>query len=201
MIDTLRYKGSPSMASAGMRLLRSQRITSTTISYIVVISCPGNRGQGWLEAGSFRFRCALGKGGVSRRKREGDGATPAGVFALRQVWLRPDARHSRLPQLPYRWTRPNDGWCDASGHRRYNRPVRLPFAPSHERMWRDDHLYDEVIEIGWNDRPAIPGRGSAIFLHLARPGYAPTEGCVALARKDMRKLLPLISPRTRLHIR
>ena len=189
------------MASAGTRLRRSQPITNTTISYIVVMNRPGNRRQGWLQAGSFRFRCALGRGGVSRNKREGDGATPSGSFALRRAWLRPDVRHPRLPRLPFRWTRKTDGWCDAPGHRRYNRPVPLPFAASHERLWRDDALYDVVIEIGWNDNPAIRGRGSAIFMHLARPGHTPTEGCVALAKNDMRKLLPLLGKRTRLLIR
>ncbi len=189
------------MASAGTRLRRSQPITNTTISYIVVMSRPGNRRQGWLQAGSFRFRCALGRGGVSRNKREGDGATPSGVFGLRRTWLRPDARPQRLPRLPFRWTKKTDGWCDAPGHRRYNRPVPLPFAASHERLWREDALYDTVIEIGWNDRPPIIGRGSAIFLHLARPGWTPTEGCVALAKNDMRKLLPLLGKRTRLLIR
>ncbi|MCA3563960.1 MAG: L,D-transpeptidase family protein [Methylocystis sp.] len=176
-------------------------MTNTTISYIVVMSRPGNRRQGWLQAGNFRFRCALGRGGVSRNKREGDGATPAGVFALRRIWLRPDVRHLHLPRLPFRWTRKTDGWCDAPGHRRYNRPVPLPFAASHERLWREDAVYDTVIEIGWNDRPPIIGRGSAIFIHLARPGWTPTEGCVALAKNDMRKLLPLLGGRTRLLIR
>jgi L,D-peptidoglycan transpeptidase YkuD (ErfK/YbiS/YcfS/YnhG family) len=99
-----------------------------------------------------------------------------------------------------RRTRPDDGWCDDPQHRRYNRNVRLPFAASHERMWRDDELYDIVIEIGWNDRPAIRGRGSAVFAHLARPGYTPTEGCVALSRRDMVRLLPRIGPETRMDI-
>ncbi len=146
------------------------------------------------------FPCALGRGGVSHAKREGDGATPAGRFHLRRLWLRPDSQWPRRSALPLRLTRPDDGWCDDSGHRRYNRPVLLPFAASHERMWRDDSLYDAVIEIGWNDRPAIRGRGSAIFFHLARPGFTPTEGCVAVDRKAMRRLLPLIGPRTRIWI-
>jgi L,D-peptidoglycan transpeptidase YkuD (ErfK/YbiS/YcfS/YnhG family) len=103
--------------------------------------------------------------------------------------------------LPFRWTKKTDGWCDAPGHRSYNRPVPLPFAVGHERLWRDDALYDVVIEIGWNDNPAIRGRGSAIFMHLARPGHTPTEGCVALANNDMRKLLPLLARRTRIEIR
>ncbi len=165
------------------------------------MSLPGNPRQGRLTAGNLRLRCALGKGGVSTRKREGDGATPVGSFALRRLWYRGDKGPRANSGLPQRSIRPADGWCDAPGHPRYNRPVRLPFLASHERLWRDDHVYDVVIEIGWNDRPAIPGRGSAIFLHLARGGYSPTEGCVAISARDMRKLLPLIGPRTRITIR
>ncbi len=172
-----------------------------TVSCIRVIARPLNRRQGLLRAGGLTFRCALGRGGVSHAKREGDGATPAGRFRLRRLWLRPDSKLPRLSALPLRLTRPDDGWCDDSGHHRYNRPVPLPFPASHERMWRDDSLYDAVIEIGWNDRPAIRGRGSAIFFHLARPGFTPTEGCVAVDRKAMRRLLPLIGPRTRIVIR
>jgi L,D-peptidoglycan transpeptidase YkuD (ErfK/YbiS/YcfS/YnhG family) len=156
--------------------------------------------KGRLMAGPFVFSCALGKGGVTRSKREGDGGTPRGNFQLRRLWYRTDKGPRPVCKLPIRAIRPGDGWCDAPGHRRYNKPVALPFTASHERMWREDPLYDLVIEIGWNDQPAIPGRGSAIFLHIARPGYRPTEGCVALAKKDMRKLLPRLARCTRIVI-
>jgi L,D-peptidoglycan transpeptidase YkuD (ErfK/YbiS/YcfS/YnhG family) len=189
------------MARAAGRSGRSRVITNATVSYIRVRHKPGNPRQGQLTAGHLHLPCALGKGGVTAAKREGDGATPIGVFALRRLWFRRDRAARPCCGLPMRVTLRTDGWCDAPGHRRYNKPVTLPFGPSHERMWRDDHLYDIVIEIGWNDRPAIPGRGSAIFLHLSRPGYTPTEGCVAIAKDDMRKLLPLIGPRTRIDIR
>lgn len=144
--------------------------------------------------------CALGRGGIRALKREGDGASPRGRFAFRRVWARPDGRPFPGSFLPTCLTEIDDGWCDDPRHPRYNRPVRLPFAASHERMWRDDGLYDIVIEIGWNDRPAIRGRGSAIFLHLARPGYTPTEGCIAVSRRDMARLLPRLGPRTRIEI-
>jgi L,D-peptidoglycan transpeptidase YkuD (ErfK/YbiS/YcfS/YnhG family) len=84
---------------------------------------------------------------------------------------------------------PNDGWCDDQGHRSYNRRVTLPFDASHERLWRDDAVYDVIGVLGWNDDPVERGRGSAIFLHLARPGYSPTEGCVALELRDLRAVL------------
>jgi len=180
-------------------------ITNMTDSFIRVMTSPRDRRRGWLIAGGLHAPCALGRGGVSRGKREGDGATPAGDFALRRLWLRPGSGFAIPRGFPSRRIRPDDGWCDDPGHRRYNRPVRLPFPASCERMWREDALYDAVIEIGWNDRPAIRGRGSAIFLHLARPsptgrGFAPTEGCVAIARRDMARLLRIITRGSRLRI-
>jgi L,D-peptidoglycan transpeptidase YkuD (ErfK/YbiS/YcfS/YnhG family) len=194
------------MASSPPRPIRSREITS--LSYFVkmpdiitVRRRPGERSKGTLLIGNWRCPCALGKGGVSACKREGDGASPRGRFLLRRVWLRPSKLRPAALRLPVRLTRPGDGWCDDARHPRYNRPVVLPFPASHERMWRDDALYDAVVEIGWNDRPAIRGRGSAIFLHLARPGYAPTEGCVAIRAADMRRLLPMLTPRTRIDIK
>jgi L,D-peptidoglycan transpeptidase YkuD (ErfK/YbiS/YcfS/YnhG family) len=169
----------------------SNRVNKKQI--IRVRRSPGQRSKGRLSCAGLVLPCALGKGGISILKREGDGATPRGRFCLRRVWLRRDGRPGKLLRLPVRWTTPADGWCDDVGHSRYNRPVRLPFGASHEKMWREDYLYDIVIEIGWNDRPAIRNRGSAIFMHLARAGYTPTEGCVALSRPDMLRLLPRLT--------
>jgi L,D-peptidoglycan transpeptidase YkuD (ErfK/YbiS/YcfS/YnhG family) len=177
------------------------------VSYIVktagvvkVRRSPGQRSAGRLAVMGLTMRCALGKGGVSAFKREGDGASPRGRFAFRRVWLRPDKSLRLSTFLPSCWSEPADGWCDDPRHARYNRPVRLPFPASHERLWRDDDVYDAVIEIGWNDHPAVRGRGSAIFLHLARPGYTPTEGCIAVSRRDMLRLLPRLGPHTRIDI-
>jgi L,D-peptidoglycan transpeptidase YkuD (ErfK/YbiS/YcfS/YnhG family) len=205
MIESECYKGSAAVASASKRRLRSRQYTfmsySVNADLLIVRRRAGQRSRGWLVAGALRVPCALGRGGVRAHKREGDGASPHGRFLLRRVWLRPGTSICSKPRLPWRFTAPHDGWCDDPRHSRYNRPVALPFPASAERMWRDDHLYDIVIEIGWNDRPAIRGRGSAIFMHLARPGYAPTEGCIALSRSHMLALLPKLSPRTRICIR
>jgi len=162
---------------------------------------PGNRSRGWVSHGPLRFPCALGKGGVTRFKREGDGATPVGSLPIRRVWWR--AEHGPRPRtlLPMRRSRPEDGWCDAPADRNYNRPVHLPYAASHETMQRADALYDLVVELGWNDTPVRKGRGSAIFMHVARPGFRPTEGCVALRPRDLRVLLGRISPRTRIVVK
>jgi L,D-peptidoglycan transpeptidase YkuD (ErfK/YbiS/YcfS/YnhG family) len=130
------------------------------------------------------------------RKREGDGGTPRGKLPLRRLWYRPDKVRAPHSFLPARATQKDDLWCDAPGDRNYNRPVKAPYPASHEKMWRDDDVYDFVVELGWNDRPRLQGRGSAIFMHLARPGFKPTEGCVALRRRDMERLLPLLGPET-----
>ncbi len=175
-------------------------IRQTTVGVVHVRRRPGAPTRGLLKAGTLIAPCALGRGGVVVHKREGDGGSPLGQFALRRVWWRVDRAPFPRCAVPARRTRKGDGWCDAPAHPRYNRPVQLPFGASHETMWRDDHLYDMVVEIGWNDVPARRGRGSAIFLHLARPGYTPTEGCVAVSRVTMLRLLPLIGRHTRLRI-
>lgn len=141
--------------------------------------------DGTASWGGRRLRCALGRGGVSLNKREGDGATPAGAFLLRRVLYRPDRLAPPATRLPAAALQPQDGWCDAPADPAYNRPVRLPYAARAEPLWRADALYDLLVVLGYNDDPVVPGRGSAIFLHIAAPGFAPTEGCVALARADL----------------
>ena len=134
--------------------------------------------------GERQMRCALGRSGIITLKREGDGATPAGAFALRRVFFRPDREPPPQTALPLRALNRDDGWCDAPPDRLYNQLVTLPYPARAETLWREDRLYDLIAVLGYNDAPVIPGRGSAIFLHLARPDYAPTEGCVALDRAD-----------------
>jgi L,D-peptidoglycan transpeptidase YkuD (ErfK/YbiS/YcfS/YnhG family) len=154
--------------------------------------------KGWLTWTGGRARCALGAGGVAAAKREGDGATPAGVFPLRRVLYRADRLARPSTGLPLQTLDPGDGWCDDPGHPSYNRLVRLPFPASHERLWREDALYDVLVELGYNDDPVVPGRGSAIFLHVARPDFAPTRGCVALPLGDLLALLAECDGRSRL---
>jgi L,D-peptidoglycan transpeptidase YkuD (ErfK/YbiS/YcfS/YnhG family) len=152
--------------------------------------------DGWLDLGDRRARCALGPAGViaAADKREGDGASPAGVWPIRRVLFRPDRGQAPVTRLEVQPIALDDGWCDAPGDPAYNRPVKLPHPASAERMWRDDHLYDIVVVLGHNDDPPTPGMGSAIFLHLAKPDYAPTHGCVAVARADLEHLLKAAKP-------
>ena len=169
---------------------------------------PGDPGpRGWLSAGAGpALPCALGRGGATRRKREGDGGTPAGA-AMRLVrgWYRPD----RIPRprclVPLAPLPRNLGWCDEPGAALYNRPAPLPMRSGHEAMWRRDGLYDAVLALDWNIAPRRVGRGSAIFLHCAKSpegqrGLKPTLGCVALRPGDMRRLLPRLGRSARLAI-
>jgi L,D-peptidoglycan transpeptidase YkuD (ErfK/YbiS/YcfS/YnhG family) len=153
--------------------------------------------DGRFELDGRILRCAIGKTGViaASDKREGDNRSPLGAWTMREVWYRPDVYpEAPVTALPVRATRPEDGWCDAPGDPNYNRPVRLPYAASAERMWRDDHVYDLVVILGHNDDPPVPGMGSAIFMHLAREGYLGTEGCVALERDDLQAVLAAAKP-------
>jgi L,D-peptidoglycan transpeptidase YkuD (ErfK/YbiS/YcfS/YnhG family) len=132
---------------------------------------------------------AMGRSGMTVFKREGDGATPIGDLALLSGYFRRDRLARPRTAVALAPIRRDAGWCDAPRHPAYNRPIRLPFAASHEEMARADHLYDMVMVLDWNIRSRRRGRGSAIFLHLAKPGFQPTEGCVALMPRAMRRLL------------
>lgn len=147
-------------------------------------------------AGFGPVRAAIGRSGVvaAHDKREGDGATPLGAWPVRRALWRADRLTRPDTALVLDPVTPDDGWCDAPADPAYNRPVRLPWPASHEVMTREDGLYDIVVVLGHNDDPPVPGLGSAIFLHCASPDYAPTEGCVALARDDLITLLALLRP-------
>jgi L,D-peptidoglycan transpeptidase YkuD (ErfK/YbiS/YcfS/YnhG family) len=137
---------------------------------------------GW--GGTVRH-CAVGRGGIGFKLREGDGITPAGTWPLRKVFFRADRLDAPKTILPVKKLEQDDAWCDIAGDPNYNRLVRLPYATLNERLWRVDHLYDVITVIGFNDAPVVQGKGSAIFLHVAREDYAPTEGCIALALHDL----------------
>lgn len=151
---------------------------------------------GWLVTGSLRLAVALGRAGMVALKREGDGATPRGGFRPVRLWWRPDAGVRPRTVLPVRRIHPGDGWCEDPRDRRYNQPIRLRDGAPGDRLWRSDPLYDLVVEIDHNRRPCVKGRGSAIFIHVARPGLAATAGCVALPAATLRRLLARLSPHT-----
>jgi L,D-peptidoglycan transpeptidase YkuD (ErfK/YbiS/YcfS/YnhG family) len=172
----------------------------TSLSAIYVHVRPQQRMQAWLLLGARAIRAALGRSGVKAAKREGDGATPAGRFRPLRLWWRAD----RLPRphtlLPVRRIAAEDAWCEDPNDRRYNRPFRRSANEPGDRLWRADDLYDLIVEIDHNTRPRVAGRGSAVFIHVARPGFAPTAGCIALPRNELRRLVSRLSRKTRIII-
>ena len=160
-----------------------------------------DRRKGFLVAGNTIFPCALGRSGIGTVKREGDGRTPRFDLPLRSIFYRAD----RLPRprtlLPLKRIGPRDAWCDDQTDRRYNRLIDRPHGEAEERLQREDHLYDVIVELGWNDRPVQRGRGSAIFWHLARAGFTPTAGCVAVEGHVFAKVLPRLARHCRIVVR
>lgn len=168
----------------------------TSLRRLAVRRKPAEPSRGVLQAGRLALPVALGRGGIKANKREGDGATPRGRFHLKRLWWRAD-RHARPPtSLPVRRIKPDDGWCEDPRDRRYNKPVTLPPGSTADRLARADALYDFIIEIDHNTRPRVAGRGSAVFIHVARQGFAPTAGCIALTLPALRRLLACLGPRT-----
>jgi L,D-peptidoglycan transpeptidase YkuD (ErfK/YbiS/YcfS/YnhG family) len=169
-----------------MRVKRSCRI--------VVRPAPGRQSRALVALAHGVRRAALGHSGVRALKREGDGGTPLGRFPIRRVLYRTDRMPRPRTMLPIRAIRDDDGWCDDPLDRNYNRLVKLPSRRSAEGLKRADDLYDLVLVLGYNDQPRIRGKGSAIFVHLARAGLTPTEGCIALSRRDLLALLAEVRP-------
>ncbi len=158
-------------------------------------------GKAQAQWGAQCWRCAIGRGAIRREKQEGDGVTPIGRWPLRRVLYRADRLAKPDTALPCQAIQSDDGWCDDPADPAYNRPVRLPYPASHERLNRDDGLYDVVVVLGHNDDPVVPNAGSAIFLHVARDDYGPTEGCVALALPDLLAVLKSAQPGSAVDLR
>jgi L,D-peptidoglycan transpeptidase YkuD (ErfK/YbiS/YcfS/YnhG family) len=172
-----------------MTVSRARRRKPGAKLFVRALSKAARRGH--LQFGPFRMPCALGRSGIKVLKREGDGATPLGRFPFRYAFYRPQTSRLRTA-LALRPIRPNDGWCDSPVDRNYNRPVRLPYSASAEHLWRADGLYDVVVVLGYNDVPRVRNRGSAIFMHIARGDLKPTEGCIALRSRDLRRLMSAV---------
>ncbi len=171
------------------------------LSTIHVRAGPGTRTRGILRAGPLIVRVALGRSGIRANKWEGDGATPRGMFRPRRLWWRADRMPPPRTLLPVRRIRPDDAWSEDPADRLYNRPFRRKDGEAGDRLLREDHLYDLIVEIDHNARPRVRRRGSAVFIHVARPGFRPTAGCVALDITALRRLLARLGPRTRIDIR
>jgi L,D-peptidoglycan transpeptidase YkuD (ErfK/YbiS/YcfS/YnhG family) len=171
-----------------------------SLALIRVHTRPARPTRGILLAGPLALQVVLGRSGVRANKYEGDGATPRGRFRLVRLWWRADRHPRPRTLLPANPITPDLAWCEDTADRRYNRPFRRSPADGGDRLWREDHLYDFVIEIDHNSRPRVAGRGSAVFVHVARPNRGPTAGCVALTTNDIVRLLARLGPATRIAI-
>lgn len=167
---------------------------------VTVKAGPDRAWRGVLIAAGRALPVALGRSGIRADKREGDGATPRGIFRPVRIWWRADREARPRSALPVRRIRPGDAWCEDPRDRRYNRPVNRAQTATGDRLWREDALYDLILEIDHNLRPRIAGRGSAVFIHVARPNFGPTAGCVALRAPELRRLLARFGPKTRIAI-
>jgi L,D-peptidoglycan transpeptidase YkuD (ErfK/YbiS/YcfS/YnhG family) len=135
------------------------------------------------------YQCAIGKNGIAENKIEGDGKTPIGCFEIRKVIFRKDRIEKPQTELLIEEIQENDAWCDDINDKKYNQQIKLPYNASHEKLWRDDDLYDIVVVLGYNDNPVVPGKGSAIFIHIARENYSPTAGCIAFSKENLLEIL------------
>ncbi len=170
------------------------------LSSVLIHAAAGRRNRGWLVAGPHVLSVALGRGGIRANKFEGDGGTPRGTFHPVRLWWRSDRHPRPRTHLPIRAIQSADAWSEDPADRHYNRAVKRAPGDDGDRLMRDDHLYDFIVEIDHNTWPRVAGRGSAVFLHLARENFSPTAGCVGLTRHAMLRLLERIGPRTKIVI-
>ena len=155
----------------------------------------------YLNSDLGRFACAVGRAGLTTNKIEGDHKTPVGEFKFTKIYYRKDRLGEMIFQIPFANIRENDGWCDDPKSKLYNQHIQFPFDASAERLFRDDDLYDIICVLNYNTNPIVPGKGSAIFLHICKPNFAGTEGCVAIEKKNILKLANLIDFNTKLIIK
>jgi L,D-peptidoglycan transpeptidase YkuD (ErfK/YbiS/YcfS/YnhG family) len=188
------------MGSHDISITYRIRRSDGPLPLVRIRAAAGFRNRGWLTAGGQTIKVALGRGGIRANKREGDGSTPQGTFHPLRLWWRADRHPRPRAFLPLRAIAPEDAWCEDVSSRHYNRPLRLAARAGGDRLTRDDHLYDFIIEIDHNTRPRIAGRGSAVFLHLARTDFSPTAGCVSMTKAAMLRLLERLGPETKIVI-
>jgi L,D-peptidoglycan transpeptidase YkuD (ErfK/YbiS/YcfS/YnhG family) len=188
------------MENSGISIAYRKNPRDRALTAIRIRPAAGNPRRGWLTAGGSTVPVALGRGGIQANKREGDGGTPKGTFRPRQLWWRADRHPRPRTFLAVRAIGPEDAWCEDPSSRHYNQPVRRGTTQGGDRLMRDDHLYDFIVEIDHNASPRIKGRGSAVFLHLARDNFGPTAGCVSMTKAAMLRLLQRLGPETKIVI-
>ena len=156
--------------------------------------------SGYLKYKDFKFKCALGKAGIGEKKREGDNVTPTGTFKIVKIYYRSDRVKKISSKLRLIEITKNMGWCDDPNSKNYNKLINLPSKYSHERLFKKDNIYDIIVILNYNMKPIIKNKGSAIFIHVAKKNYQSTQGCIALKKNDLLKLLSKISKNIKIKI-
>ena len=155
---------------------------------------------GYLQYKNLKFRCALGKAGIRKKEKEGDNVTPKGIFKITSIYYRPDRIKNIITAEKKIKIKKNMGWCDDPDSHFYNQQIGLPNKFGHEKLYRNDHLYDLILVINYNTNPIIKNKGSAIFIHIAKKNYKKTKGCIALKRANLIQLVSQIKKNTKIKI-
>jgi len=156
--------------------------------------------SGYLKYKNLKFRCALGKGGVKKKTMEGDNITPKGIFKIIKIYYRPDKIKKIKTLIKKIKIKKNMGWCDDPNSRFYNKLINLPTKYTHEKLYRNDSLYDLIVVLSYNTNPIIKNKGSAIFIHIAKNSYKKTKGCIALKKEHLIEIISKIKKNTKIKI-
>jgi len=156
--------------------------------------------SGYLKYKNYKFRCAIGKAGVGKKKFEGDGVTPKGTYKIIQIYYRKDRIKKIKSKMKIVEINKNMGWCDDSKSKKYNQLIKLPSKYGYEKFYRADNLYDLILVLNYNIKPIIKNKGSAIFIHLAKRNYSATKGCIGLSKRNLLKILSIINKNTKIKI-
>jgi L,D-peptidoglycan transpeptidase YkuD (ErfK/YbiS/YcfS/YnhG family) len=158
------------------------------------------KNSGFLRYKNLKFRCALGKAGIKRKVKEGDNITPKGIFKITKIYYRPDKIKDIVTPIKKIKIKKSIGWCDDPNSIHYNKQIKLPSKFSHEKLYRNDNLYDLILVLNYNTNPIVKNKGSAIFLHITNDSYKKTKGCIALKKDDLIQLIYKISVNTKIKI-
>ena len=156
--------------------------------------------KNFLTYKDYKVKCAIGKRGIGKKRREGDLITPKGLFKIKKVYFRKDKVRGLKTKFSMKAITKNMGWCDDPESNKYNQLIKYPFPFNAEKLYRNDNIYDIVIVLDFNSKPIKKNKGSAIFLHVAKKNYKPTRGCVAIKKNELKKLLKLFTLQTRIKI-
>ena len=148
----------------------------------------------------YKIKCAVGKRGISKKKREGDLITPKGIFKIKKLYYRKDRVKNLITKIKKIAIKKDMGWCDDPKSQKYNKSVKFPFKYKSEKLFRTDNIYDIILVLNFNMNPTVKNKGSAIFIHVAKNDLRPTKGCIAIKKRELKKILKFFTTRTKIVI-